>query len=206
MPEKREMNFQPSISKEEIACLPIETFEGQIVVVDEQRVISKAIEHLSSSGIVGFDTETRPNFTKNQHHKIALVQLALDDVCYLFRLNRLGGFPSQLIDFINDGKVMKIGLSLQDDFHSIRKRIAIEPANFIDLQKVVPSYGITDISLQKIYAILFGKKISKRSRLSNWDADVLTDAQKQYAALDAWTCLQIYQLLNTRSEYRQNIS
>jgi ribonuclease D len=196
MPGKREMNIQPSITKEEIASLPVETFEGQIVVVDEQREVKKAVAHLSSGGIVGFDTETRPNFTKNQHHKIALVQLALDDVCYLFRLNRLGGFPSHLIDFISDDKVMKVGLSLQDDFHSIRKRIAIEPANFVDLQKVAPSYGIADISLQKIYAILFGKKISKKSRLSNWDADMLTDAQKQYAALDAWTCLRIYQYLN----------
>jgi ribonuclease D len=191
------MSFQPSITKEEIACLPVETYRGQIVVVDNKRMVDGAIERLSADAVVGFDTETRPNFTKHQHHKIALIQLALNDVCYLFRLNRLDGFPPQLIDFINDGKVIKVGLSLLDDFHSIRKRIAVEPAGFVDLQKVVPAYGITDISLQKIYAILFGKKISKKSRLSNWDAETLTEAQMQYAALDAWTCLQIYRFLNS---------
>ena len=52
-----------------------------------------------------------------------------------------------------------------------------------------------DKSLQKIYGILFSEKISKSQRLSNWEADVLTDAQKQYAATDAWACLNIYHLL-----------
>ena len=39
---------------------------------------------------------------------------------------------------------------------------------------------------------MFHQRISKSQRLSNWEADVLSDAQKQYAALDAWACLRIY--------------
>lgn len=57
------------------------------------------------------------------------------------------------------------------------------------------SSAIQDKSLQKIYAILFKEKISKSQRLSNWEADVLSDGQKQYAATDAWACLNIYNLL-----------
>jgi ribonuclease D len=144
---------------------------------------------------MGFDTETRPNFSKTQHHKMALIQLSTPDRCYLFRLNKLGGIPPQLEDFLKNGKTIKIGLSLLDDFHNIRKYIDFKPDNFIDLQKVVPLFGIQEASLQKIYAILFGKKISKRMRLSNWEISELTEAQKQYAALDAWACLQIYQYL-----------
>jgi ribonuclease D len=145
---------------------------------------------------VGFDTETRPNFSKNQHHKVALIQLATHERCYLFRLRRLGGIPQPLEDFLKNGKTVKVGLSLLDDFHNIRKLMDFKPSNFIDLQKIVPSYGITEAGLQKIYAIVFGKKISKRMRLSNWEADKLSEAQKQYAALDAWACLQVYQQLN----------
>ena len=52
---------------------------------------------------------------------------------------------------------------------------------------------------QKIYAILFQKKISKGQRLSNWEADVLTSSQQKYAALDAWACLQIYKQLNNQA-------
>ena len=54
---------------------------------------------------------------------------------------------------------------------------------------------IQNKSLQKIYAIIIKKKISKSQRLSNWEADVLSDGQKQYAATDAWACLNIYNLL-----------
>ena len=53
-----------------------------------------------------------------------------------------------------------------------------------------------EASLQKIYAILFEKKISKGQRLTNWDAEILTEPQKKYAALDAWSCLKIYNYLN----------
>ena len=91
--------------------------------------------------------------------------------------------------------LMQIGLSLRDDFGAMRKRTDIQPANFLDLQNYVGQFGIEDASLQKIYAILFNKKISKGQRLSNWEADVLSDAQKKYAALDAWACLKIYNQL-----------
>ena len=108
--------------------------------------------------------------------------------------NRIG-IPEALEEFLANEKVLKIGLSLRDDFGAMRKRTDIQPANFLDLQNYVGQFGIEDASLQKIYAILFNKKISKGQRLSNWEADVLSDAQKKYAALDAWACLKIYNQL-----------
>ena len=39
------------------------------------------------------------------------------------------------------------------------------------------------------------KKYPNHNGLSNWEADVLSDGQKQYAATDAWACLNIYNLL-----------
>ena len=65
----------------------------------------------------------------------------------------------------------------------------------IELQEYVRAFGIQDKSLQKIYAILFGEKISKSQRLSNWEAETLTEPQKLYAATDAWACLNIYNKL-----------
>ena len=145
--------------------------------------------------VVGFDTETRPSFKKGQRYKISLMQISTDDTCFLFRLNHIG-IPESLEKFLKSSSTLKIGLSLRDDFGAIRKRSDIEPANFLDLQNYVGQFGIEDASLQKIYAILFQKKISKGQRLTNWEADVLTDSQKKYAALDAWACLRIYNLLN----------
>ena len=60
---------------------------------------------------------------------------------------------------------------------------------------MVGKVGIEDLSLQKLYANLFGLRIRKREQLSNWENTNLTDAQKRYAATDAWACIKIYQEL-----------
>ena len=126
---------------------------------------------------------------------MSLIQLSSDNVCFLIRLNKLKKIPLSLEAFLKNKEIKKIGLSLRDDFHGLLSLTQISPGNFIDLQQYVVQFGIADMSLQKIYAILFGKKISKRERLSNWEAVALTEAQQRYAALDAWSCLRIYQFL-----------
>lgn len=184
-----------TITKEEISSLPVEEFAGRIIVIQTKAEADKAVEYLMKYNLVGFDTETRPSFKKGQYYKVSLIQISTDDTCFLFRLNYIG-FPESLKQFVSSPEVTKIGLSLRDDFGALRKRSSVEPVNFIDLQSIVGSYGIDAASLQKIYAILFKKKISKGQRLSNWEADVLTEPQKKYAALDAWACLTIYKHLN----------
>lgn len=187
--------YTHSISKEEIAHLAIEEFPGRIITIQTVSDADKAVDYLMGFDKVGFDTETRPSFKKGQHYKISLMQLSTEDTCFLFRLNYID-IPDSLKRFLKSDQILKIGLSLRDDFGAIRKRTNVEPLHFLDLQNYVGQFGIEDASLQKIYAILFNKKISKGQRLSNWEADVLTESQKKYAALDAWACLQIYNLLN----------
>ena len=179
--------YTHSITKEAISELPLEEFTGRIIVIDTLRDVEKAVGYLSEFQSVGFDTETRPSFKKGQRYKISLMQISTDEACFLFRLNRIG-IPEALEEFLANEKVQKIGLSLRDDFGAMRKRPDIQPANFLDLQNYVGQFGIE-------YAILFNKKISKGQRLSNWEADILSDAQKKYAALDAWACLKIYNQL-----------
>lgn len=187
--------YTHTISKEEIANLSIEEFRGRIITIQTIADADKAVDYLMEFDKVGFDTETRPSFKKGQYYKISLMQIATEDTCFLFRLNYID-IPNSLKNFLKSNEILKIGLSLRDDFGAIRKRTNVEPIHFLDLQNYVGQFGIEDASLQKIYAILFNKKISKGQRLSNWEADVLTESQKKYAALDAWACLQIYNLLN----------
>lgn len=100
-----------------------------------------------------------------------------------------------IIRLLEDTKVPKIGLSLHDDIAMLHKIADFKPGNFIDLQQHVKEIGIEDLSLQKLYANFFGQKISKTQRLTNWEADVLNDRQKIYAATDAWTCIKLYEEL-----------
>jgi len=181
-----------TITKEELEILPVEAFEGKIIVIQTEKEAKKAIEFLKKFDAVGFDTETKPSFKKGTTNKVALLQLATLEYCFLFRLNFIG-FPDVLKEFLSNPDVKKIGLSVKDDFGSMRRRENIVPRSFIDIQEIAPKYCIEEKSLQKIFALLFGKKISKNQRLSNWENDILTDAQKKYAATDAWACCKIYQ-------------
>ena len=183
-----------SISKENLAQLPLVTFDGRITVVDTPAVARQAVRALSKCPVVGFDTETRPSFRKGCVHPVALMQISTGEHCFLFRLNKTG-VTQPIKEFLENAEITKIGLSLHDDFHALDRTTPITPRGFIDLQQMVRQFDIADISLQKIYAILFGGRISKAQRLTNWEADTLSPAQQTYAAIDAWACLKIYEYL-----------
>ena len=169
-------------------------FPGRIVVVTTENDADKAVDFLLAQPILGVDTETRPAFKKGINHKVALLQVATHDICFLFRLNYTG-ITASILKLLEDTTVPKIGLSLHDDIMSMHRRADFRPGKFIDLQKHVGEIGIEDLSLQKLYANFFGQKISKAQRLSNWEADILTEQQKNYAATDAWACIMLYEEL-----------
>jgi ribonuclease D len=189
-----------SITKEEISNFAVEEFPGQIHVIDNPVDSKKAVHYLSRFKFLGFDTETRPSFTRGNLHSVSLIQISTFDTCFLFRLKG-GGFPPSLIDLLSNPEILKIGLSLRDDFLSMSRLLKFSPKGFVDLQKIVREHDIEELGLQKIYAILFRKKISKSQRLTNWEARELSEAQKKYAALDAWACLKIYESLCLTKEY-----
>lgn len=180
--------------KTKIATLPRVTFDGRIVVVVTEREAEKAVQYLLSQPILGVDTETRPSFKRGHLNQVALLQVSSHNVCFLFRLNLLGMSPA-VKQLLEDAVVPKIGLSLRDDLHSLHALGDFENGNFIDLQDHVKEIGVEDLSLQKLYANFFGLRISKRERLTNWEADILDDKQKMYAATDAWTCIMLYEEL-----------
>lgn len=180
--------------KQRIPDLPKVLFEGRIVVILTESEAQKAVDYLLSQPILGVDTETRPSFKKGRANKVALLQVASHEVCFLFRLNQLGISPA-VKRLLEDKSVPKIGLSWHDDLNMLHKSGEFETGYFIDLQNHVREIGVEDLSLQKLYANFFGQKISKRERLTNWEADILNDKQKQYAATDAWACIMLYEEL-----------
>ena len=180
-----------TISKDILGTLPAAEFKGDIQVVDTSEQVEEAINFLKKSPIIGFDTETRPSFKKGLQYKVSLIQLSTPDKCFLFRINNIG-FPDALKEIIEDKSLLKIGLSIHDDFHNLSKITELFPRSFIDLQSFVKDYRIVDNSLSRIFAILFEQRISKGQRLTNWEAEELSDAQQAYAALDAFACIKIY--------------
>ncbi len=188
------ITIREKFDKARLAELPKATFEGRIIVVQTEREAATAVDYLLTHPLLGIDTETRPTFRKGPMNKVALLQVSTKDTCFLFRLNMMGLSPS-IVRLLQNTSTAKVGLSLKDDLMQLSHIGEFTPGIFIDIQKEVKEIGIADMSLQKIFANLFGKKISKSQQLSNWEADTLSNAQKNYAATDAWACILIHKYL-----------
>lgn len=189
-------NFEVRISKEELANLPVQKFEGEIIMVDSEEEADKIIAELEEAPIVGFDTETKPAFQKGQINSVALLQLSTLTKSYLIRLSKIGLTP-RVKAYLEDASKPKVGLSIKDDFHNLGKLCTLSPAGFIDLQEYVRRFLIADSSLTKVHAVVFGRRISKSQQLTNWEAPSLNRKQQEYAALDALACVRIYNKLNS---------
>jgi len=172
--------------------LPRLTFPGRIYTILSEGEAARAVDFLLTQSLVGIDTETRPTFRKGGMRNVALLQVATEDKAFLFRLCRTG-LTDSIVHFLSETGTKKVGLSLKDDIHNLHRSRPFEADGFIEIQTEVKQLGIEDMSLQKIYANLLGKKIAKNQQLSNWEADVLSPAQQQYAACDAWACLHIHE-------------
>ncbi len=184
--------FKESISKEELTDLPLKWFEGEIVVVDNMEKLKKAVDILSKASVIGFDTETKPSFKKGVINNVALLQLSVKNHAFLFRLNRIG-LPGEICKILSNPKVIKTGVAINDDIKALNKIKTFIPKGFIELQEHAKSLGINDFSLKKLAAITCGFRISKGQQLSNWEAEVLSEAQQMYAATDAWVALEIFE-------------
>lgn len=185
--------------KDFVTNLPRFVFNGDIKVIQRIEDVTQAVEQLSSSEILGIDTETRPSFRKGTIHKVALLQVANEDLCCLFQLSCFG-FAPDLIHLLSNKVIKKVGLSLKDDFFMLSKRHKFDPQNCVDLQDYAKEMGIKDMSLQKLFANVFHQRISKSAQLSNWEASVYTQSQKLYAATDAYACLKLYKELKRLKE------
>ena len=174
------------------------SFEGKIIVVDTLNAVDAAIAYLSQQSLLGFDTETKPAFSSadSRLRKVALLQLADDKRAYLFRLNKTG-LPKQLTKLLADKTIMKVGAAIHDDIRLLNKLRHFQAENFVDLQNMMADYGIEHKALKKMAEVVLNIHISKGQRLTNWEADSLTEPQQRYAATDAWVCREIYLKLVT---------
>jgi len=186
--------FQSEISKEEVAELKLIQYEGPIIVIDSPESLKEEIDQIARHPILGFDTETRPSFKKGKVYPTSLIQLSSTTQAWLLRLNRIGT-SNELLDLLASEDTLKVGSGLNDDLRRLQSDFQFEPAGFLDLQQYVEAFHIEEKGLKKLSGIVLGRRISKSQQVSNWDADLLSDAQLRYAATDAWICLEIYNTL-----------
>jgi ribonuclease D len=100
-----------------------------------------------------------------------------------------------MIPFLESENIIKPGIGIRDDVRLLQKLQRFQAEGFFELTTLSKEVGFEVESVKKLTALLLGFRISKTAQTSNWEAETLTDKQLQYAATDAWVCLQIYKRL-----------
>lgn len=189
-----------SISKEELRDLPMQSFEGEIIIVEFEHDLKKVLPYLRKQKVLGFDTETRPTFKKGEKNEVALLQLSTKTTAFIFRLNKMG-LPNELVSILTNPSIIKAGVAINDDLKDLKRLTDFNPAGFIEIQEKVKEFEIENFGLKKLSGLLLGFRISKAQQTSNWEAEPLTKAQIKYAATDAWVSLEIYNELIEIEKY-----
>ncbi len=183
-----------------MALLPHQKFSGEVFYIDSSHALEEFLPELNNKKMLGFDTETRPNFKKGHSHSVSLLQLSTSDQAFLFRLNKIG-LPNEVVDILSNPTIIKAGVAIRDDLKGLIKLNPFQPEGFIDLQVYVKEFGIEDNGLKKLASNMLGFQISKRQQTSNWEEETLTSSQIEYAATDAWVCHEIFCMLHKIKPY-----
>lgn len=181
-------------TNEEVQELPTLEFHGEIVLITTEDEARAAALELSQHKALGFDTETRPSFKKGQVYPISLLQLATEDKVFLFR-NLLFKMPQELIAILENPGIAKAGVAYHDDIKGLQKLFPLKAQGMVELADLSNKHNIKANGLRGITASVLHQKLSKKAKLTNWQASSLTAEQLRYAAIDAWVGLLIYQKL-----------
>jgi ribonuclease D len=185
------LEFLRSISREEMASLPIRRYEGEVCLVEDARALERAAQDIHGDHVVGFDTETRPAFRVGESHLPALAQVATARAVYLFPLQRLD-CSAVLAPLLGARRVIKAGISTADDLVKLKQLFPFTEAAVLDLGHVATRHGLRQTGLRNLTGLLLGTRIPKGAKTTNWAARRLSPQQINYAATDAWACRELY--------------
>ena len=187
-------------SKEEIALL--EPFDRlglhRIVLVATAEQARRARDELESAQVLGFDTESKPTFFKDQVSEGPhIVQLANADKAWVFQLHD-PQCSTMVAQLLADTCITKAGFGLGDDRKRIIAKLGVEPGAVLELNTIFRERGYRkDMGVKGAVAVLFNKRFlkSKKAATSNWANPQLTEAQLVYAANDAYAAFRVFEAL-----------
>ncbi len=191
--------FPERMSKELLRELPIIGFKGKIELICDDSQMDAALEDLRRQPILGFDTESKPTFRREDEVRPpALLQLATDSTAWLFQLRQITRHP-ELFSLLADPKIVKVGVAPHDDIKGLNRICEFKADGFTDLGAIAAQRGIITTGLRNLAGMFLHGRISKAAQVSNWEQNPLTRKQILYAATDAWISLRIHQELAKRT-------
>jgi len=186
-----QIDIARAISREQMADLPIRRYDGDVRLVNTPQDAERALADIRQESVVGFDTETRPSFSKGESHPACLAQAATGRAVYLFQLRHAEVFPA-LAELLEEPRIVKAGVALAEDLRALKLLLPFAEKSVVDLGVVARRCGLGQTGVRNLAGILLGFRIPKGARTSNWAAPRLSPAQIIYAATDAWACRELF--------------
>lgn len=165
-----------------------------VLLVQSQADMDQAFTALMAADVLGFDTESKPTFSKGQDSGGPhLIQLATDTRAYLFPTLRLTSLDA-VKTVLESAAILKVGFGLSEDTRRLQGKLGIQVENVLDLSKAMREVKRNDMGAKAAVAKYFGMKLqkSKKTSTSNWAAAELSERQIKYAADDAQVALLVY--------------
>ena len=194
----------PVPNKDAIAALP--PFER--LALDQVRLVSTAEQAeaawqaLHAEKVLGFDTESKPTFFKDQvSDGPHIVQLATQELAWVFQLGD-AHCRLRVAHLLQETRITKAGFGLGDDRKRIVAKLGVEPEAVLDLNHLMHVRGWRkDMGVKGAVAVLFQQRFikSKKAATSNWAHARLSEAQLVYAANDAYAAIRVWQALGLPS-------
>jgi ribonuclease D len=191
-PQRREVPAREAIEA-------LDPFKGidprRIVLPAGADEVGAAHATLATQSHVGFDTESKPTFTRGERSEGPhVLQFATLEHAYIFQLH-VPQAAAAVAALLESPRLTKVGFGLDGDRTQIRARLQIEPMALLDLDTVFRDLGYRkSVGLKAAVAIVFNRRFSKSKRIgtSNWSHRQLDERQLLYAANDAYAAMQVY--------------
>jgi ribonuclease D len=189
--------------REQIALLP--PFPSlalpQIWLIATAQDAERADAELRGQKVLGFDTESKPTFVRNETSEGPhVVQFASLSKAYVFQLHD-PACRAVAGAVLASPDVTKAGFGLSSDVRQISAKFGAAPHAVIDIDTLFRRQGYRkELGVKAAVAVLFGQRFakSKKASTSNWAARQLSPAQIVYAANDAYAAMCVYHALQTR--------
>lgn len=171
---------------------------------------SLLLEEATTATLIAYDAQWSPDFEDGADNQIALLQLGfpISGNTYVLQLPLLElGFPSQVQQLFESKAVSVVGYAANEiDVHKFEiTGIKIDRDSLMDLQSWCEAeMGENEsvkqgwrVGLKRASSCVLDFEMDKTSTVasSNWEREELTTAQVEYAAMDVWVALRLYQRL-----------
>ncbi|KAK9917730.1 hypothetical protein WJX75_007618 [Coccomyxa subellipsoidea] len=189
---------------------PVDFGQGCITYASLPAEVEHLCQKTLSTGVeaVGFDIEWRVTYrTGETPRPVALIQLALRPAGGGYRVFLLhvchSGLTPSLLTLLRSPEVRKAGVGCSGDAQKLMRDFGVACKGMVDLSEEANlrlcGPGSSRLpekwSLARLAAAVLSAELAKDQglRTSNWETWPLSLEQQQYAALDAYASLLLYQ-------------